>query len=62
MRLASNSAITARIWRNIRANGSFQSYAEAPSAKRTPRVSMSEVACADVRSSVYLCITAGLVA
>ncbi len=31
------TARTARICRNIRANGSFQSYTEPPSAKRTPR-------------------------
>src|ERR1700740_978914 len=37
IRLASNSAMTARICRNIRANGSSQSYVDPPSANRTPR-------------------------
>jgi hypothetical protein len=37
MRLASNSATTARICRNLRPNGAFQSHTDAPRANRTPR-------------------------
>ena len=37
IRFASNLAMTARICRNIRAKGSFQSYVDPTSANRTPR-------------------------